>query len=58
MPGYRTLLIYGAAALSVCLIGSSVSAQKKYDEGATDTEIKIGHTNPYSGNASGVWNDW
>ena len=28
------------------------SAQKKYDEGATDTEIKIGNTNPYSGNAS------
>ena len=27
-------------------------AQKKYDEGASDTEIKIGHTNPYSGNAS------
>ena len=27
-------------------------AQKKYDEGVTDTEIKIGHTNPYSGNLS------
>ncbi len=27
-------------------------AQKKYDLGATDTEIKIGHTNPYSGPAS------
>ena len=31
---------------------SPASAQKKYDEGATDTEIKIGNTNPYSGNAS------
>ena len=31
---------------------SPARAQKKYDEGATDTEIKIGHTNPYSGNAS------
>ncbi len=27
-------------------------AQKKYDAGASDTEIKIGNTNPYSGNAS------
>jgi branched-chain amino acid transport system substrate-binding protein len=27
-------------------------AQKKYDEGATDKEIKIGNTNPYSGPAS------
>ena len=27
-------------------------AQKKYDVGATDTEIKIGNTNPYSGPAS------
>ena len=27
-------------------------AQKKYDPGATDNEIKIGNTNPYSGPAS------
>jgi branched-chain amino acid transport system substrate-binding protein len=27
-------------------------AQKKYSEGASDTEIKIGNTNPYSGPAS------
>jgi branched-chain amino acid transport system substrate-binding protein len=27
-------------------------AQKKYDDGASDTEIKIGHTCPYSGPAS------
>jgi branched-chain amino acid transport system substrate-binding protein len=27
-------------------------AEKKYDPGATDTEIKVGHTNPYSGPAS------
>jgi ABC-type branched-subunit amino acid transport system substrate-binding protein len=39
-----------AAAL---LSGTSVAfAQKKYDDGATDKEIKIGHTNPYSGPAS------
>src|SRR2546422_8223246 len=28
------------------------AAQKKYDPGASDTEIKIGNTNPYSGPAS------
>jgi branched-chain amino acid transport system substrate-binding protein len=28
------------------------SAQKKYDPGATDTEIKVGNINPYSGPAS------
>jgi branched-chain amino acid transport system substrate-binding protein len=31
---------------------SPALAQKKYDAGATDTEIKIGNTNPYSGPAS------
>jgi branched-chain amino acid transport system substrate-binding protein len=30
----------------------SALAQKKYDTGATDTEIKIGDTKPYSGPAS------
>jgi ABC-type branched-subunit amino acid transport system substrate-binding protein len=40
----------GAATM---LSGSQVAfAQKKYDDGATDKEIKIGHTNPYSGPAS------
>ena len=48
----RRMLLAGAAALAVGLAGSQANAQKKYDEGATDTEIKIGHTNPYSGNAS------
>src|SRR5882672_7645038 len=34
-------------------VAASVAiAEKKYDLGATDTEIKIGHTNPYSGPAS------
>jgi branched-chain amino acid transport system substrate-binding protein len=32
--------------------GGPVSAQKKYDPGASDTEIKIGNINPYSGPAS------
>ena len=48
----RRLLLAGTGALALALAVSPVYAQKKYDEGATDTEIKIGHTNPYSGNAS------
>ncbi|MEO7760601.1 MAG: ABC transporter substrate-binding protein, partial [Casimicrobiaceae bacterium] len=39
------------AAISLTL-ASSAYAQKKYDTGATDTEIKIGQTMPYSGPAS------
>jgi branched-chain amino acid transport system substrate-binding protein len=39
-------------ALAMALTVSSASAQKKYDTGATDTEIKIGQTNPFSGPAS------
>lgn len=38
--------------LSVAALSDEALAQKKYDEGATDTEIKIGNTMPYSGNAS------
>jgi branched-chain amino acid transport system substrate-binding protein len=48
----RRLLLAGSGALALALAASPVSAQKKYDEGASDTEIKIGNTNPYSGNAS------
>jgi branched-chain amino acid transport system substrate-binding protein len=39
-------------ALAMALSASSAYAQKKYDTGATDTEIKIGQTNPFSGPAS------
>jgi branched-chain amino acid transport system substrate-binding protein len=34
------------------LIATAATAQKKYDVGASDTEIKIGNINPYSGPAS------
>src|ERR1700751_2823471 len=37
------------AALAVALAASSAYAQKKYDTGASDTEIKIGQTWPFSG---------
>ena len=50
MQATRRLMLCGAAALA--LAAAPAAAQKKYDEGASDTEIKIGNTNPYSGNAS------
>ena len=40
------------AAVVLALSASSALAQKKYDPGATDTEIKIGQTVPFSGPAS------
>lgn len=42
----------GASALTLLLAAPAAFAQKKYDDGASDTEIKIGNTNPYSGPAS------
>ena len=48
----RRSLLAASGALALALAVSPASAQKKYDEGATDTEIKVGNTNPYSGNAS------
>src|SRR3982750_1559066 len=38
--------------LALALAVPSAYAQKKYDPGASDTEIKVGNTNPYSGPAS------
>lgn len=48
----RHLVIAGAALGLAASMLSSAQAQKKYDPGATDTEIKIGQTMPYSGPAS------
>src|SRR6267154_2669297 len=44
--------ILAAAPSALALAALPAYAQKKYDAGASDTEIKIGHTNPYSGPAS------
>ena len=38
-------------ACSLLFAGTAI-AQKKYDQGASDTEIKLGQTMPYSGPAS------
>src|SRR4030081_219093 len=45
----KSLSLAGLLALAVA---TAASAQKKYDPGATDTEIKVGNIMPYSGPAS------
>src|SRR5215831_1345808 len=41
-----------AALVAFVTTGGTALAQKKYDTGATDTEIKVGNIMPYSGPAS------
>ncbi len=48
----KHLLVSAAAIVGLALSASSALAQKKYDSGASDTEIKIGNIMPYSGPAS------
>jgi branched-chain amino acid transport system substrate-binding protein len=48
----RHLLLGTAAGLAVGAVAAPASAQKKYDSGAGDSEIKIGNIMPYSGPAS------
>jgi len=53
MPAIQLRL--GAVSVALALLAATSSpsfAQKKYDIGATDTEIKIGNIMPYSGPAS------
>ena len=45
----RRLAAFSTAIILLFASGSSVVAQKNYDTGATDTEIKIGNIMPYSG---------
>src|ERR1700704_5384298 len=46
----RSLLV--VTAFAAALTATAAHAQKKYDPGASDTEIKIGNIMPYSGPAS------
>src|SRR6266704_3372831 len=46
------LAAFSTAIILLAATGSSAIAQKKYDTGATDTEIKIGNIEAYSGPAS------
>jgi branched-chain amino acid transport system substrate-binding protein len=53
MPVTATRLAIASTALALFAASTSGAlAQKKYDTGATDTEIKIGNIMPYSGPAS------
>jgi branched-chain amino acid transport system substrate-binding protein len=53
MPVVTSRLAIASAAFIVLAASSSGAlAQKKYDTGATDTEIKVGNIMPYSGPAS------
>src|SRR5882724_5984519 len=51
MRNAQRALIASVAAGLVALTGPAL-AQKKYDPGASDTEIRIGNITPYSGPAS------
>jgi branched-chain amino acid transport system substrate-binding protein len=47
----KRMLLASIAGLAMAVAGPAL-AQKKYGPGASDTEIKLGNTNPYSGPAS------
>jgi branched-chain amino acid transport system substrate-binding protein len=49
---HRQLRIAALMTAVIALTSGTALAQKKYDTGATDTEIKIGNIMPYSGPAS------
>ena len=48
----RGLVVGGVSAAALASASGLALAQKKYDDGATDKEIKVGNTNPYSGPVS------
>src|SRR5882762_11322833 len=48
----HTGTLLAAAVLAALSLSQPASAQKKYGPGASDSEIKIGNTMPYSGPAS------
>ncbi|WP_454642504.1 ABC transporter substrate-binding protein [Bradyrhizobium liaoningense] len=53
MPAMHVRLgAFSAALVLAVALSTAASAQKKYDTGASDTEIKIGNIMPYSGPAS------
>jgi branched-chain amino acid transport system substrate-binding protein len=48
----RSLVALTAGAAVAAVTATATNAQKKYDPGASDTEIRIGNIMPYSGPAS------
>jgi ABC-type branched-subunit amino acid transport system substrate-binding protein len=55
MPAFHDRLqVLSATIIVLAATSTGAIAQKKYDTGATDTEIKIGNIMPYSGPASAL----
>ena len=52
MPVRMQNLVALTALAIGAMVATTAHAQKKYDPGASDTEIKIGNIMPYSGPAS------
>src|SRR5690348_5622156 len=48
----KQIMVTGLCMAGLMLAGNAVHAAGQYGPGVTDTEIKIGNTNPYSGPAS------
>ena len=48
----RRMLLAAASFVALAIAAGPANAQKKYGPGVTDSEIKIGNINPYSGPAS------
>src|SRR5262245_57367569 len=45
----KVMTAFTAISVVFLLTASASAADKKYDEGASDTEVKLGQTMPYSG---------
>ena len=52
MLALTRLVSIAALSMAAVVAASAARAEKKYDTGASDTEIKIGNIMPYSGPAS------
>src|SRR5882762_7809918 len=52
LASIRGLVAFTALAAAAATSANQENAQKRYDPGASDTEIKIGNIMPYSGPAS------
>src|SRR6201997_1013256 len=52
LSGKLRIAAFSTAVIAFALTSGGALAQKKYDTGATDTEIKIGNIMPYSGPAT------
>ena len=50
--GKPGIAAFATAVIAFAAMSGSALAQKKYDTGATDAEIKLGNIMPYSGPAS------